>query len=180
MCGERWRKDCRGPCLLPRDCWLSHCKHSPYHRPSPIARPPLSDRSPSAVDIGYCGHGTPPGRQTHPLRPWRRWCVGGERYRRCRFACVRATTEALPIPSPRAIAESTPSKSNQSASSRPVDSSADSAVFNQIPPLPPPSTRPADQLGLLLQGTPTSSPISPPFRHSGFPSPAPNPYPAPP
>jgi len=47
--------------------------------------------------------------------------------------CLRATTEILPIPSPRAIAESTPSKSNQSASSRPINSSASSAVFNQIP-----------------------------------------------
>ena len=31
---------------------------SPHHHP----RPPLSDRRPSNVGIGYCGPGTPPGR----------------------------------------------------------------------------------------------------------------------
>lgn len=116
-------------------------------------RPPLSDRSPSAVDIGYCGHGTPPGRQdTPPLEAVVCW-----RAISSLSLCLRATTETSPhltIPSPRAraITESTPSKSNQSASSRPVNSSAHSAVFNQIPPLPP-SIRPASPAAAAARHT---------------------------
>ena len=168
MCGERWRKDCR-PCLLPRDCCLSYLHVltlAPHHRP------PLSDRSPSNVDIGYCGHGTPPGRQTHPLCPWRRWCVGGERYRRCRFGCVQLPKQ-FPSPAPVQLLSrphQSPIKVLAPAPSTRQPSSIKSHAF----------LHQSDQSDLLLQGTPTSSPISPPFRHSGFHSPAPNPYPAPP
>lgn len=133
MCGERWRKDCRRR-LLPRDYCLSlGGTHLIVGRRCRIGGRPTSISAIAATEHHPEGN----------TRPWRRWCVG-ERYRRCRF-CLCATTETSPdlsIPSPRVITESTPSKSSQSTSSRPINSSANSAVFNQIPPLPP-SIRPA-------------------------------------
>ena len=111
--------------------------------------------------------------------PWeRRWCVGERYRRRRRFACVQLPKHRLisPSPAPHAITETSPSKSIKALAPAP----------STRHPTAPPSIKLCLRYPFLHQSCkvhslhPTSSPISPPFRHSGFHSPAPNPYPAPP
>lgn len=134
MCGERWRKDCR-PCLLPRDCCLSYLHVLTPSSPAVVGSEPVKRRYRLLRPRNTTRKANTPSPPLEAVVCWRR-AISSLSF------CLRATTETLPIPSPRAIAESTPSKSNQSASARPINSSANSAVFNQIPPLPP-SIRPA-------------------------------------